>query len=387
MTTKPAGEITIQDIEALVSDQVRESRTIDYKESLPGGSDDNKREFLADVSSFANAVGGDILYGITEKEGLPQSAVGLSGDIEAAILRLESTVRDGVDPRILGIQMILVPGFPQGPILLVRIPKSWSGPHMVVFKNRSRFYTRNSAGKHQMDVVEIRAAFALSESLAERIRKFRDERLGKIIAADTPIPLSPNATLVIHIVPLISFSVGTDLDMGAIGVQGRKLPPIGNRGWSHRFNVDGLVTFSVNGPSESYCQIFRRGQIEAVYSDLARPLDNIPSIPSTAYESYTIDVLKEYVQILKGLGVPFPFLIMTSLIGVKDCRMYAGPRLSDRGAAIDRDNVILPDVLLDEYPQDISHNLRPMFDAVWNACGFERSLNYDDEGNWNADRR
>jgi hypothetical protein len=387
LITKPAGEITIQDIEALVSDQVPESRTIDYKRELPGRSDEDKREFLADVSSFANSIGGRIVYGITEKEGLPEKAIGLSDDIDAAIQRLDSIVRDGIDPRIMGIEMIPVPGFSNGPVLLVRIPKSWSGPHMVVLKNLSRFYTRNSAGKHQMDIVEIRAAFALSESLTERIRKFRDGRLAKIIAGDTPIPLTPNAKLVLHIVPLISFSVGADLDMGAIGVQGRKLPPIGNCGWSHRFNVDGLVTFSRNGPSESYCQVFRSGQIEAVYSDLAPALDNIPSIRSVAYEKDTIKATKQYVQVLKDLNVPYPLLIMMSMTGVVGCRMYVGPRFLESGDPIDRDVVILPDILLDEYPQDVSRDLRPMFDAVWNACGFERSYNYDDKGNWNPDRQ
>ena len=41
-----------------------EGRTLDYKRTLPGSTDEEKREFLADVSSFANAAGGDIVYGI-----------------------------------------------------------------------------------------------------------------------------------------------------------------------------------------------------------------------------------------------------------------------------------------------------------------------------------
>jgi hypothetical protein len=26
--------------------------------------------------------------------------------------------------------------------------------------------------------------------------------------------------------------------------------------------------------------------------------------------------------------------------------------------------------------------LRPLFDAVWNAAGWERSFNYDEKGKW-----
>ena len=66
MWEKSIDGIKKSDIELLISNQIQESRTIEYKESLPGNSDQDKREFLADISSFANAAGGDLLYGITK---------------------------------------------------------------------------------------------------------------------------------------------------------------------------------------------------------------------------------------------------------------------------------------------------------------------------------
>ncbi len=63
MISREFDTITKEDIEALVTDAVPEDRTIEYKQQLPGGTDEDKREFLADVSSFANAAGGDVLYG------------------------------------------------------------------------------------------------------------------------------------------------------------------------------------------------------------------------------------------------------------------------------------------------------------------------------------
>ena len=45
-------------IDSLVELKTAERRTLDYKEFLPGPSDEDKREFLYDVSSFANAAGG-----------------------------------------------------------------------------------------------------------------------------------------------------------------------------------------------------------------------------------------------------------------------------------------------------------------------------------------
>jgi len=71
MIPKPIEAITTADIQSLIDNQVAENRSMEYKEALPGNSDDEKKEFLADLSSFANAGGGDIIYGLVESEGLP----------------------------------------------------------------------------------------------------------------------------------------------------------------------------------------------------------------------------------------------------------------------------------------------------------------------------
>lgn len=49
---------------------------------------------------------------------------------------------------------------------------------------------------------------------------------------------------------------------------------------------------------------------------------------------------------------------------------------------IDRHNLILDDLLLDSLEQKAEYVLRPWFENIWNAAGFERCYNYDDEGNW-----
>ena len=60
-------------------DGVRESRQIDYKREWKMATDGDRREFLYDVASFANSGGGDLLYGISEEDGVPQAVVGLEG--------------------------------------------------------------------------------------------------------------------------------------------------------------------------------------------------------------------------------------------------------------------------------------------------------------------
>ena len=69
MIAKNLTDIRTEDIEALIANAASESTTLEFKRDLPGGTDDAKREFLADISALANTSGGDLLYGIEEQDG------------------------------------------------------------------------------------------------------------------------------------------------------------------------------------------------------------------------------------------------------------------------------------------------------------------------------
>src|SRR5260221_10582242 len=101
---KPLASIEESDLQALVDNQVSEHKTFEYKEALPGNADGDKKEFLADVSSFANASGGDLIYGIREQSGVPAELSGLGlSDVDAEILRLEAVckgLRSGFEPSV-----------------------------------------------------------------------------------------------------------------------------------------------------------------------------------------------------------------------------------------------------------------------------------------------
>ncbi|MDP3064351.1 MAG: ATP-binding protein [Chloroflexota bacterium] len=151
-------QITLADLQALVEHEVCEGKEIDYKEQLPGSSDGEKREFLYDVASFANCNGGDILYGVPERRddqnrptGMPASLTGIAiPNLDSEKLRLESLIRDGIEPRIVGVAFQPIPVGGTQAILMIRIPRSWSSPHMVKYQSASRFYSRNSAGKYPL---------------------------------------------------------------------------------------------------------------------------------------------------------------------------------------------------------------------------------------------
>lgn len=404
MLNKRLEEIDKSDIDALVTDAVRESRQLDYKEIMPGPTDEEKREFLSDVSSFANAAGGYILYGIKEQRdaankptGIPDSASGLSGvNLDAESLRLQNVLRDGVDPRIPTVQFKAIEGFTDGPVLAVRIARSWAAPHMVTFKNLSRFYSRNSNGKFQLDTREIRAAFALSESVPERIRRFRDDRLSLIIADETPIAIPSRSKLVLHLVPVSAVEPGAQVDLRRDNLQWLKatsLPQItGARTHHGRFNLDGFLAYDqvYEGPDNprlcrTYAQLFRSGSIEAVHV-LDHPLGDFIS---QDFEPIFAQAFDFYIHQMKVLGVEPPIFVLISLLGVKGYHLWVHDdefsrrfTVEGKNLPFDRDTMLLPDILVERYGGEAEDVLRPAYDALWQAGGWSRCYRYNDEGKW-----
>ena len=101
------SDIPLQDIQEkhllrLISAQAAESLHVEYKRETYGGNDDQRREFLADVSSFANASGGDLIIGMIAVQGAPTKFHPYAGDADAERQRLEAMARDGLQPRITG---------------------------------------------------------------------------------------------------------------------------------------------------------------------------------------------------------------------------------------------------------------------------------------------
>ena len=388
---KPIDLLTEDDLQELKDNEVSEGKTIEYKLKLPNNTHEDKREFLADVSSFANASGGHILYGIKEESGIPVDICGLViENVDEAKQRLENLLRDCIKPRIPGFSIRGIELSNSRVVIIIRIQRSWNQPHVVEFRGHWRFYSRNSAGKYPLDVSEVRSAFALSESIAEKIRNFRTERLGKIVAGETPVTLEGSAKIVLHIVPMGAFDTPIKYDLSFLKQQIEHLQPIGSSGWTHRYNFDGFLTYdSVNRGilCLSYLQIFRNGIIEAVESYLLNSENSVYKnyIPSSYenYEKILLDVMPRYFSVQKQIGIVPPIFIMLSILNIKGFKIYTDfSKYGNPGKEIDRNDLIIPEIMIEDYDCDPAEVLKPAFDAVWNAAGWERSMNYNKNGEW-----
>lgn len=390
----PIDRVDAARLEILRTDGVREGRQLEYKEALPGNTDDDKREFLADVSSFANAAGGDLIYGVRERRdadgkatGEIDAVVGLPGvNFDAERLRLEAMIRDGIAPGMPPITFHEIHWDRKPSCLLLRVPRGWAGLYMVTFKNLSRFYSRTSGGKYQLDVHEIRAGFVTAETAYERLRRFRAERVAQIVALETPAPTAEGPKLILHALP-----VGADDEsiwdrlLRIEDVQRlNALPLIGGTPSTWRYNLDGFVihTLRKDLSTQCYTQLFRSGGIEAVSGGVLVKDEQRGGFYPWGTEQRVIGALSRYQEFWHAVGVAPPGLIGLTLTGIKGWKALRGPEDwgTDQGG-FDRDVVNPQEVALSDLSAPADVVLRPLFDYVWSGAGWPGSPNYRD-GRW-----
>ncbi len=123
-------------------------------------------------SSFANASGGHIVYGMSEKKGLPSSRRASRATSTRAVLRLESMARNGIRPPISGLAFVCVALANGNAAIIVSKPKSWNPPRQDIFQKDYRTYTRGSVGK-QHDHPDL---IAMTQSPRTGRREFKSPR-------------------------------------------------------------------------------------------------------------------------------------------------------------------------------------------------------------------
>jgi hypothetical protein len=386
---KDLDSIKFADLQELKENSVCESKILEYKKELNLNNDSEKREFLSDISSFGNTSGGDIIYGVVEESGVPKSLDGIQiDDMDLFKQKIEGILRDNLEPRISGINLKEIFLKDKLYIFIIRIPKSWIAPHRVNYKGYNKFYARNTNGKYELDVSELRVAFNMADSITQKTKVFREERIWKIISKETPIPLEGERFAILHLVPLISLSNQQLYDIKTINLVNESTKPLLTSGWSTSYNFDGIISFdSSQTKTESYTQFFRNGIIEAVTTKLLYSIGpGIQVLPSTLFETMLFEALNSYFKIYKAINVDFPIFVFVSIVNYKDISLGVGEYISQAYNlhSIDRDLLAIPEVLVESNQIYFHKILRPIFDSLWNSCGFERCLHYDTDGGYNV---
>lgn len=391
LTTIGFDEIDENHINELIQAERPESLYIEYKRESYGGADADHAEFLADISSFANAAGGDLVIGVDAPEGVPTTIIPFTRDADAEIRRLESIARSGLEARIPNLRLRAVPLNGGGNLLLIRVPRSFLLPHRINYKGRNRFWARSSAGKYEPNVQELRQLFTEAPHILQRVREFRENRLAQIRLGHLPVNMVAETLMVVHLVPLSAFELVQSFSLADVEKQCGNFGPLGRPRPTHwEITFDGFLGLSNADPlplhHASYVQVFRNGMIEGV-STIERDYDHERNaVQATTIERYCIGSTFNWSKGLSACGVQPPYVALVSLLGTQDRMMMPGITGERTGRVITSAELHFSEVMIDTLvasPQEHAKLLRrPFMEQLWNTAGYISPPTLQADGTW-----
>ena len=383
MLSRALDDITIGHVQELRENRVLENRFLDFKANAIGVNERDKREFLADICAFANASGGDLVLGVRTKDGLADEVCGIEvANPDEEKQRLINLARDGLEPRISGLDTKWLPiGGTRG-VMIVRIPRSWSAPHRVTFLKDMNFYVRNPAGKHPMSVDELRQHFWAGREMSERLRAFRGRRISAIVEKDMPVTLRDGPKVVLHVAPLSAVADPMDLQFRHDDQDIMRPLLSGSSSWIP--TLEGFATYTTPEPSQSYTLMFRDGSIEGV-GPLYRGLPE-KTFSLHALEKLVADGWGQFLPFARNRGLQPPFYVFATLVGIKGRKPTDDPVEGGQSSVARKDPVLLPEVVvgLDSLAAPPYQLLRRLFGVAANACGLSGSPRYRADGTYSG---
>jgi hypothetical protein len=152
-------------VRSLFDDQVSEGPRLDYKQAISLKSERERLEAAKDISSFANEIGGTIIYGIPEKRKSEEVAIPLKPygidqvpDLES---RLENIYIDSITPCLSEwrIRKVELTEYRGKVVYVAWVPESWVGVHMIEAYGDQKYYRRGQLRAVAMSEHEVRQRY------------------------------------------------------------------------------------------------------------------------------------------------------------------------------------------------------------------------------------
>lgn len=371
-----AKNITKDDLQSLIDNQVLENKELEYKDySFAGGKlaldEKQKHTFMKEISAFANTNGGVLVIGIQEDENrLPVKLNGVGmglKDFDNWLSSFKQLVLSRIRPHLHGIDCVPIEIDNGNIAIVISVPKSYARPHSFWDGNKDEFFMRHSNGIAYMDIDDLRRAFLYTNGLQDKIRAFRRERISLILANECVGDLGNLAKLVIHIIPEWSFELGNFVELKKIKNDFFVYPLSGN-GFSHRYNADGYCIYDIDRQTNrvnAYTQFFHNGIIEATeIRCISGHLDKGVSDWFPLRNDFK-RIVSDYGKHLEMLSVPKPWHISATLLNAKG---YVTNTVGGMSEPIERDIVNSLEGICTE-DHSIDEAIKPVFDSLSNAFG------------------
>jgi hypothetical protein len=390
----PQGKITVDMLRSLIEARIAEGQAIEFKRTINVSGTEAKKKLCAELVSFANASGGDIVFGMDEKDGIASELIALPEfDADRTELQLRQIFDSNIEPPVPGLEFCPVEIGLKQFALVLRTPRSWARPHALL-NEILKFLVRDGNRRRAFTLRELREVFGLSASIAERMKQFRAERIASLATDNTPAPLLSRTLFVLHVMPQSAFDTPQSIDLSFLMKNNTLIWPMRDTGFSTKLNFDGVLSYFPGDhlprktkALSSYVQVFRDGCVEAVTTEFFHDVEGQKVIFPT-YEAYVEKALHNHLRLLRELGIEPPMFVSLAFIGAQDYSVAPSDKWNriTPGSPIAREVLIVPETPIYEYSSTYYDVLRESFDRVCQTCGQLGSINYKD-GKWSGGPR
>ncbi len=387
--------ITSKFIEDFINTNESETTLFDFKLELPTKHASERREFLRDVVSFLNSMGGMIIFGVANNRDI----VGIENhtDLDDIKKPWNQLLLQGIAPHISGI--VIKEVFVESKrLIVISIPEGDSKPYCVNFPNDSSmdFYNRHDGIKHPMKYSEVKKMMmGLSASDEDFWLKWLHLKIDETKKNQwhEKLKKDPFFLLVFHPVkskPQDSIFSPLDITKAAAKTNTLRAPHVNT--WTVIDNPTGAhclgrIVLHGQGPEDecfSYAEAMSNGAI--VFFD-SYPLSfYLKSGMQQDFDTYLIDYYDRAISLMHELGADNVEYNFTFIInGAKGLKIkplipfpYGSTSLA-KGVPVEAFTLKSNNFKISE-KKDKYEILKPMLDTLWRASGFPKCARYNDEG-------
>lgn len=194
----PLHAITTDDVRRWVSEGISEGVQLDFKRERYKADSDDRFELAKDAAAFANRLGGLIVLGVADTDGVASKALPISSLADSDIRHIHKVLAAWTEP-VVDVEVALVADGAADGFLLVAVPPSARRPHAVHPPGRTAFHWpfRRGSSTDWLSEPEIYDAYRSRSLQAEA----QQERLIRLMAEGMRALAKSNPWLVVGLVP------------------------------------------------------------------------------------------------------------------------------------------------------------------------------------------
>ena len=384
---KPLEQVTQSDLQIIIDKNIPENANLEYKRESYKDNDGGKKEFLKDVSAFANAMGGVLLIGIEERQDRPTKIVGIEHAREEAGAARQ-LCNACIQERIQGLKVESIKIGKDRSVLAIEVPPSIRQPHMVTLGRHRSFWKRQGNQNVPMNMDDIRYAIIRGHEGMEKSKLILNNAIENIKSF-----INDNQIVLILILPNFTRDNLIDTTQAGIREAATDFPDLPFCHWREkpfrghiRPFMDGIEAYDRYPTNyiQSRCRIYDNGLYEYFYLDDSTEDKRDFSINLPFLCDHFLYSLETCRNIYAHAGISGPFSVKVCTLGSSPPTFFVNTSRFRPNIITNpfKENIILfremtfPDI------DNIQSVGKAYSDLIWRSLHYERCLYFSEEGKY-----